>query len=76
MTWFGPRTVAFPFTLDPGPLYEATCHEVNYSMSLMLRVARAQETGRTGQVVRVSATTQTPGSKLLGASPWPQGWSP
>ena len=23
----GPWTAAFPFTLDPGPLYEAACHE-------------------------------------------------
>ena len=37
-----PWTVAFPFTLDPGPIYEAACHEGNYSMSLMLTVARAQ----------------------------------
>lgn len=38
-----PWTAAFPFTLDPGPIYEAACHEGNYSMSLMLGVARAQE---------------------------------
>ena len=43
----GPWTAAFPFTLDPGPLYEAACHEGNYSMSLMLGVARARE--RDGQ---------------------------
>ena len=43
----GPWTVAFPFTLDPGPIYEAACHEGNYSMSLMLGVARARE--REGQ---------------------------
>ena len=42
-----PWTVAFPFTLDPGPLYEVACHEGNYSMSLMLGVARAGE--RVGQ---------------------------
>ncbi len=40
-----PWTVAFPFTLDPGPLYEAACHEGNYSMPLMLGAARAQERG-------------------------------
>ena len=42
-----PWTVAFPFTRDPGPIYEAACHEGNYSMSLMLTVARARE--RDGQ---------------------------
>ena len=40
-----PWTAAFPFTLDPGPIYEAACHEGNYSMPLMLGVARAQERG-------------------------------
>ena len=43
----GPWTVAFPFTRDPGPIYEAACHEGNYNMSLMLGVARARE--RSGQ---------------------------
>ena len=42
-SFVGPWTVAFPFTLDPGPIYEAACHEGNYSMSLMLSVARAEE---------------------------------
>ena len=32
-----------PLTLDPGPTYAAACHEGNYSMSLMLSVARTQE---------------------------------
>ena len=41
----GPWTVAFPFTLDPGPLYEAACHEGNYSMTLMLGAARSEERG-------------------------------
>ena len=36
-------TVAFPFTRDPGPLYEYACHEGNYSMPLILSGARAQE---------------------------------
>ena len=40
-----PWTAAFPFTLDPGPVYEAACHEGNYSMPLMLGVGRAQERG-------------------------------
>ena len=40
-----PWTVAFPLTLDPGPIFEAACHEGNYSMALMLSVARAQERG-------------------------------
>ena len=40
-----PWTAAFPLTLDPGPIYEAACHEGNYSMALMLGVARAQERG-------------------------------
>ena len=41
--------MAFPFTLDPGPLYEVGCHEGNYSMSLMLGVARAEERGGPGK---------------------------
>ena len=45
----GPWTVSFPFTLDPGPIYEVACHEGNYSMSLMLGVARAQERGGQGK---------------------------
>ncbi len=36
-------TVAFPFTRDPGPIYEYACHEGNYSMRLILSGARAQE---------------------------------
>ncbi len=38
-----PWTVAFPFTRDPGPVYEYGCHEGNYSMPLILNGARAQE---------------------------------
>ena len=38
-----PWTVAFPFTSDPGPVYEYACHEGNYSIPLMLSGARAQE---------------------------------
>ncbi len=38
-----PWTVAFPFTRDPGPVYEYGCHEGNYSMSLILNGARVQE---------------------------------
>ena len=36
-------TVTFPFTRDPGPIYDYTCHEGNYSMPLILNGARAQE---------------------------------
>ena len=36
-------TVSFPFTRDPGPLYEYACHEGNYSMPLILSGAWAQE---------------------------------
>ncbi len=36
-------TVAFPFTRDPGPIYEYACHEGNYSLPLILSGARAQE---------------------------------
>ena len=36
-------TAAFPFTEDPGPIYEMACHEGNYSMPLILNGARAQE---------------------------------
>ena len=36
-------TGAFPFTQDPGPIYEMACHEGNRSMSLTLSGARAQE---------------------------------
>ena len=36
-------TATFPFTRDPGPLYEYACHEGNYSMPLILGGARAQE---------------------------------
>ena len=36
-------TGAFPFTQDPGPIYEMACHEGNRSMSLILSGARAQE---------------------------------
>ena len=36
-------TVTFPFTRDPGPIYDYTCHEGNHSMPLILRGARAQE---------------------------------
>ena len=36
-------TGAFPFTQDPGPIYEVACHEGNYSLPLILSGARAQE---------------------------------
>ena len=40
----GPWKVAFPITQEPGyELFEYTCHETNYSMTNMLRGARAQE---------------------------------
>lgn len=39
----GRWTAAFPFTRDPGPLYEVACHEGNYSLPLILSGARARE---------------------------------
>ena len=36
-------TAKFPFTQDPGPIYEMACHEGNRSMVLMLNGAREQE---------------------------------
>ncbi len=39
----GSWSVAFPFTREPGVVYEYACHEGNYSMSLILSGARAQE---------------------------------
>ena len=36
-------TVSFPFTRDPGPIYDHACHEGNYSMPLILSGARAEE---------------------------------
>ena len=36
-------TATFPFTSDPGPLYEVACHEGNYSLPLILSGARARE---------------------------------
>ena len=36
-------TATFPFTQDPGPIYEVACHEGNYSMPLILNAARAEE---------------------------------
>ena len=38
-----PWTVSFPFTEDPGPIYDNACHEGNRSMPLILRGARAEE---------------------------------
>ncbi|HEX3888617.1 MAG TPA: hypothetical protein VHW05_14065 [Phenylobacterium sp.] len=35
-----------PLKPDKGPIYEFACHEGNYSMPLMLQVARAAEKGR------------------------------
>jgi hypothetical protein len=35
-----------PLHPDKGPIFEFACHEGNYSMELMLRVARAAEKGR------------------------------
>ncbi|HZZ67466.1 MAG TPA: hypothetical protein VFE18_04770 [Phenylobacterium sp.] len=35
-----------PLHPDKGPIYEFACHEGNYSMPLMLQVARAAEKGR------------------------------
>ena len=37
-----PWTVTFPFTEDPGPIYEVACHEGNRSMPLILSGARAE----------------------------------
>ena len=56
----GPWTVAFPFTLDPGPLYEAACHEGNYSMSLMLERCSCTGAWWTGQVDRVRRRQEQP----------------
>ena len=42
-SFVGPWTVAFPFTSDPGPIYEYGCHEGNHSMPLILSAARAEE---------------------------------
>ena len=42
-SFVGPWTVAFPFTRDPGPIYEYGCHEGNRSMPLILNGARVQE---------------------------------
>jgi len=40
----GSWKIAFPITREPGyELFEYTCHETNYSMTNMLRGARAQE---------------------------------
>ena len=36
-------TAAFPFTPDPGPVYDWSCHEGNHSMPLILSAARAGE---------------------------------
>ena len=36
-------TATFPFTADPGPIYEVSCHEGNRSMPLILNGARAEE---------------------------------
>ena len=36
-------TAAFPFTPDPGPVYDWSCHEGNHSMPLILSSARAEE---------------------------------
>ena len=36
-------TASFPFTHDPGPIYEMACHEGNRSMALILNGARTQE---------------------------------
>ena len=38
-----PWTATFPFTSDPGPLYEVACHEGNYSLPLILSGARARD---------------------------------
>ena len=38
-----PWTASFPFTSDPGPLYEVACHEGNYSLPLILSGARARD---------------------------------
>ena len=42
-SFVGTWTVAFPFTSDPGPIYEYACHEGNRSMPLILNGARVQE---------------------------------
>ena len=43
VTYMKPWTVAAPMVKSDGPLYEYACHEGNYAMANMLRVARSQE---------------------------------
>ena len=43
VTFMRPWTVAAPMVKIEGPLYEYACHEGNYGLRNMLRVARAQE---------------------------------
>jgi len=45
-TYTQPWTVANTLRKTPGPLYEAACHEDNYSMAHTLSAARADEPGR------------------------------
>lgn len=42
-TWVGPWTVSFPMTQTDQPIYEYACHEGNYGLLNILRVARALE---------------------------------
>lgn len=42
-TWVRPWTVSFPMTSNDQPLYEFACHEGNYGLLNILRVARALE---------------------------------
>jgi len=42
-TWVDPWTVSFPMLASDQPLYEFACHEGNYGLLNILRVARALE---------------------------------
>ena len=43
VTFTGPWTAAAPMVKTAGPVYEYACHEGNYALPNMLRVARSQE---------------------------------
>lgn len=45
-TYTAPWRGEMPLRSDKGPIFEFACHEGNYSMPLMLQIARAAEKGR------------------------------
>jgi hypothetical protein len=45
-TFTRPWTASVPMKRAPGPIYEYACHEANYSVSGILRGARARDTDR------------------------------